>query len=76
LTQQQLQSAQQQQVSDGFTRAIGNLNSKDVSIRLGGIFGLERISMDSEDYRVPVVGVLRAYVCTHAFPAKPSTPAE
>ena len=49
--QEQLQVAQEGQITERFTRAIEQLGSKEMAIRLGGIYALERIANDSDkDY--------------------------
>ncbi|NEQ69782.1 MAG: hypothetical protein F6K21_30680 [Symploca sp. SIO2D2] len=43
--------AEQGQITERFTKAIEQLGSDNISIRLGGIYALERIAKDSErDY--------------------------
>jgi uncharacterized protein YjbI with pentapeptide repeats len=68
--QQQLD--RQAQISDRFTKAIEQLGSPQIDIRLGGIYGLERLMKDSSADQPTVVEVLSAYVRDHG-PAKPST---
>jgi hypothetical protein len=70
LDQQKL--ALQGQVADRFTAAIGQLGQEDekrqdkLSIRLGGIYGLQRLMIDSPPDEPAVVQVLCAFVRTHA----------
>ncbi len=40
-------AAQDKQITERFTKAIELLGSENISIRLGGIYALERIAMDS-----------------------------
>lgn len=70
--QQTLETTQDQQVTERFTRAIDQLgatdeNGKKLEIRLGGIYALERIARDSvkRDYGT-VLEVLTAYVRENA----------
>jgi hypothetical protein len=50
------------QITERFTRAIDQLGSDKVEIRLGGIYALERIARDSYHDHPQVVEVLTAYV--------------
>jgi Pentapeptide repeats (8 copies) len=50
------------QVTDRFTKAIDQLGSGNVSVRIGAIFALERIAADSRVYRSNVSDVLAAFV--------------
>jgi uncharacterized protein YjbI with pentapeptide repeats len=76
ISQQELEATRDQQVTERFTRAIGQLGATDnegknkkLEIRLGGIYALERIARDSlamenspgRDYST-VMEVLTAYV--------------
>src|SRR5215204_7190423 len=58
-----LRQAEQGQITERFTRAIDQLGSEKLEIRLGGIYALERIARDSpeKDYST-VMEVLTAYV--------------
>jgi uncharacterized protein YjbI with pentapeptide repeats len=62
----QLQIAQQGQVTERFTRAIDQLGHAELDVRLGGIYALERIANDSPDDRATIAEVLTAYVRGHA----------
>jgi uncharacterized protein YjbI with pentapeptide repeats len=63
---EQLQTAQQGQVTERFTRAIDQLGHAEVDVRLGGIYALERIANDSPDDRATIAEVLTAFVRGHA----------
>ena len=54
--------AQEGQITERFTRAIEQLGSDKLQIRLGGIYGLERIARDSKQDHWPVVEILTAFV--------------
>ena len=56
------------QITERFTRAIEQLGNSDErpDIRLGGVYALERIALDSKDDHPQVVEVLTAYVREHA----------
>ncbi len=79
ISQRALETQQDQQVTERFTRAIDQLGATyedgkpKLEIRLGGIYALERIARDSpkSDYST-VIEVLTAYVRQNA-PADPSS---
>ena len=68
-TWQRLELTQEGQVTDRFTKAIEQLGSEHLEIRLGGIYALERIARDSFRDHWSVMEVLTAYVRENA-PAK------
>jgi Pentapeptide repeats (8 copies) len=51
-----------QQETDRFTRAVGQLGSAQFALRLGGIYGLERLARDSANERGAVINLLSAYL--------------
>ena len=53
-----IEVAREGQITERFTRAIDQLGSDKVSIRLGGIYALERIARDSAEDHWPVMQVL------------------
>lgn len=61
---QQAEVAQRNHVADIFNRAIDQLGSEKLEVRLGAIYTLKRISRDAQyaDYRVPILETLAAYV--------------
>jgi hypothetical protein len=67
-----LQTTQKGQVTERFTRAIdqlGNANDRgepNLEVRLGGIYALEGVARDSDEYRGPVTEVLTAYIRKNA----------
>jgi uncharacterized protein YjbI with pentapeptide repeats len=63
------------QVTERFTRAIDQLGSDRLDIRLGGIYALERVARDSEADRPTIAEVLTAYVRTHS-PWPPTQPGQ
>lgn len=63
---EQLRIAERGQVTGRFNASIGNLASPALDIRLGGIYGLERLMRDSPDDQPTVVTLLTAYVREHA----------
>ncbi|MFC9508859.1 pentapeptide repeat-containing protein [Streptomyces sp. NPDC057002] len=68
----ELRIAEEGQITNRFNAAIGNLGSKSLDIRLGGIYALQRIMQDSSRDQPTIVSVLSAYVRDHA--AIPVTP--
>ena len=54
--------AEEGHITDRFTKAIAQLGDKEMAIRLGGIYALERIAKDSEKDHGPIMEVLTAYV--------------
>jgi uncharacterized protein YjbI with pentapeptide repeats len=82
LTQENLRIALEGQLTERFTRAIDQLASArdgrlQLETRIGGIYALERIAIDSPRDRRTVLQVLAAYVRQHATrPPSGSTQAE
>jgi uncharacterized protein YjbI with pentapeptide repeats len=72
---EQLQVAQQGQVTERFTRAIDQLGHTELDVRLGGIYALERIANDSPNDRIAIAEVLTAFVRGHA-PWPPRLPGQ
>jgi hypothetical protein len=54
------------QITDRFGKAVGQLGSAELDVRLGGIYALERIARDSADDHPQVMEVLTAFVRVHA----------
>jgi Pentapeptide repeats (8 copies) len=70
-TQKQLEQARLGQITERFTRAIDQLGAteegkKNLEVRLGGIYSLERTAHDDQDYHRPIMEVLATYVRRHA----------
>lgn len=61
-TSDTLQVSEQGQITERFTRAVDQLGSDDLTVRLGGVYALDRISGDSARDYGPVMEVLTAYV--------------
>ena len=61
-TERQVVIAGEGQITERFTRAIEQLGSEKLEVRLGGIYALERIARDSERDHWPIMEVLTAYV--------------
>jgi hypothetical protein len=47
VTYRQLQTSREGQITERFTRAIDQLGSEHLDVRLGGLYALERIARDS-----------------------------
>lgn len=60
----QAEVAQRDHVVEMFNRAVDQLGSEKLEVRLGAIYTLKRISGDPQyqDYRVPILETLAAYV--------------
>jgi hypothetical protein len=56
------------QITERFTRAIDQLGNDNLDVRIGGIYGLERIARDSERDHAPVMEVLTAFIQERASP--------
>jgi hypothetical protein len=70
--QEELRLTRQGQITERFTRAIDQLGARDVQreknleMRFGGIYALERIAKESPEDYWPVMEILTAYVREHA----------
>ena len=68
IAEKDLKVSQEGQITERFTRAIDQLGAIDklgkpaIEIRLGGIYGLERIANESEKDYWPIMEILTAYV--------------
>ena len=60
--ERQVLVAQEGQITERFTRAIEQLGSERMAVRLGGIYALERIANDSDKDYWPIMETLTAYV--------------
>jgi hypothetical protein len=56
----------QGQITDRYTKAIDQLGSETVEVRIGGIYALERIGKDSVRDQPVVMEVLAAYIRQHS----------
>ena len=66
VAQENVRVAEEGHITDRFTKAIAQLGDKEMAIRLGGIYALERIAKDSEKDHGPIMEVLTAYVRENA----------
>lgn len=79
LSRQTLKLTGQGQVTDRYTKAIDQLGSEKLDVRIGGIYALERIARDSARDHPTIMEVLAAFVRGHCRepwpPQDPGTPA-
>jgi len=66
IAQDNLNLSAEGQITDRFTRAIDQLGSEKLEIRLGGIYALERIAADSKRDYWQIVETLTAFIRTNA----------
>ncbi|MFD8531531.1 pentapeptide repeat-containing protein [Streptosporangium canum] len=64
-TAQTLNTTQQGQITDRYTKAIEQLGSTKSDVRLGGIYALQRLTTDSTRDRDTIRNVLSAFVRNH-----------
>jgi hypothetical protein len=65
-TAQNFRLSRQGQVTDRYTRAIEQVGSDKVDVRIGGIYALERVAHDSSRDHPTVMEVLAAFVREHS----------
>jgi len=61
-TQRGITIALEQQINERFTRAVNQLGSNKLNIRLGGIYALEKIATDYPQNHTEIMEILAAYV--------------
>jgi hypothetical protein len=66
LTLDQLKVTLEMQLADRFVQAVDQLGKENLELRLGGIYGLERIARRSEKFYGPTMDILVTYVREHA----------
>jgi len=64
--QDQAEVAREQQLTDLYVKAVEQLGSEKLQIRLGGIYALERIARESPKDHWPIMEVLTAFVRENA----------
>jgi hypothetical protein len=62
----QAKTAEQGHITDRFTKAIEQLGSEKLAVRMGAIYALERLSKDSPEDHWTIMEVLTAYVRDNA----------
>lgn len=65
-TLKNLQLTQDRQITERYTRAVEQLGSDKLEVRLGAIYALERIARDSERDHWPLMEILTAYIWERA----------
>jgi hypothetical protein len=65
------------QLADRYSKAVEQLSSDKLDVRVGGIYALERIARDSHRDHPTIMEVLAAFIREHSHeqwpPAKPGT---
>jgi len=64
--------SRQGQVTDRYTKAIEQLGSDKLDVRIGGIYALERIARDSSRDHPTIMEVLAAFIRVHSHEQWPS----
>ena len=77
LSRRTFQLTEQGQVTDRYTKAIEQLGSDKLDVRIGGIYALERVARDSARDHQTVMEVLAAFIRGHSSeqwpPPEPGT---
>src|SRR5580700_11327725 len=71
-TARNLSLYRESQVTDRYTRAIEQLGSDKLDVRIGGIYALERVARDSAKDHQTVMEVLSAFIREHSRETWPS----
>ena len=61
ITAETLELTRQDHLTERYSKAIDQLGSDNLNVRLGGIYALERLAIDSEGYHPTVVEVVSAF---------------
>ena len=75
LTWQQVRISREGQVTERFTRAIDQLGSTELDVRIGGIYALARIAKDSPVDGPSIIAILSAFIQRNA-PWPPRLPGQ
>jgi hypothetical protein len=74
----QLAVTRQGQVGERFSRAVSQLGSNSIDVRLGGLYELEQLARQAPERRLVILEVVAAYIRQHAQPPanaiEPQTP--
>jgi uncharacterized protein YjbI with pentapeptide repeats len=73
LTLRAVELSEQGQVADRYTRAIEQLGSEKLDVRLGAIYALERVAHDSHRDHPTIMEVLAAFIREHSREQWPPT---
>jgi hypothetical protein len=66
LSRRTFELTEQGQVTDRYTKAIGQLGDEKLDVRIGGIYALERVARDSAIDHPTVMEVLTAFIREHS----------
>src|SRR5215471_816835 len=66
LTLRAIELTEQGQVTDRYTKAIDQLGSGKLDVRIGGIYALERVARDSPRDHPTIMAVLAAFIREHS----------
>ncbi len=66
LSRRTFELTEQGQVTDRYTKAVEQLGSKELDVRIGGIYALERIARNSVRDHPAVTEVLTAFILEHS----------
>ncbi|WP_261386882.1 hypothetical protein [Streptomyces sp. BK340] len=77
VSQDGLRATQEGYVTDRFSRAVDQVGSEKLDVRIGGLHALWRIAEQSTRDREAIISILAAYLRTHLSwpPAGPQSPA-
>ncbi|MEV6154904.1 pentapeptide repeat-containing protein [Nonomuraea sp. NPDC052129] len=67
--QETLRTTQQEQIADRYSKALEQIGSDNVEVRIGGLFALERIAEDSPPYAATIPHVIMGFILGHDRPA-------
>jgi hypothetical protein len=68
ITARTLEVTEQDHITERYTKAIEQLGADKLDVRLGGIYALERIAVDSKRDHPTVAEVLSVFVREHSYP--------
>lgn len=75
LSRRTFELTEQGQVTDRFTKAIEQLGSDKLDVRIGGVYALERVARDSAKDHPTVMEVLTAFIREHSREQRPPSDA-
>ncbi|MFE2436324.1 hypothetical protein ACFXA8_16730, partial [Streptomyces sp. NPDC059409] len=75
VSQAGLRATQEGYVTDRFSRAVDQLGSDKLDVRIGGLHALWRIAEQSDRDREAIISILAAYLRTHLPWPRPGAPA-
>jgi hypothetical protein len=69
----QLTVTRQGQVGERFSRAVGQLGTDSIDVRLGGLYELEQLARQTPERRLVIIDVVAAFIHEHARPPATTT---